>query len=181
VLDILFDHLVRWLAPFISFTADEAWLIRHPGDDETVHDKLFPTVPAEWRDDALAAKWARVRRLRRVVTGALEVARANKQIGASLQAHPVVYASADLVAACEGLGMADLCIVSDITLTADGAAPEGAFRLEDEGDVAVVVQKAEGEKCQRCWKVLPDVGTHAHEGVCGRCDTVVAGLAAADA
>jgi len=180
VLDILFDHLVRWLAPFISFTADEAWLVRHgdtpEGETETVHDKLFPTVPAEWRDDALAAKWARVRRLRRVVTGALEKARAAKQIGASLQAHPVVYARADLVAACEGLNVADLCITSDITLKADVEAPADAFRLEGEDDVAVVVQLAEGEKCQRCWKVLPDVGTHAHEGVCGRCNDAVAGL-----
>ena len=157
VLDILFDHLVRWLAPFICFTADEAWLERHPGEANTVHDTLFPAVPADWRDDALAEKWARVRRLRRVVTGALEVARAEKRIGASLQAHPVVYADAELVAACEGLGMADLCITSDITLTADEAAPDGAFRLEGEEGVAVVVDLAEGEKCQRCWKVLPDV------------------------
>jgi isoleucyl-tRNA synthetase len=178
VLDILFDHLVRWLAPFICFTADEAWLERHGGEGETVHDKLFPTVPTAWRDDTLAEKWARVRRLRRVVTGALEVARAEKRIGASLQAHPVVYADAELVAACEGLGMADLCITSDITLKADATAPDGAFRLEGEDGVAVVVDLADGEKCQRCWKLLPDVGTHAHEGVCGRCNDVVAGQAA---
>ena len=178
VLDILFDHLVRWLAPFICFTADEAWLERHPGEGETVHDKLFPAVPARWRDDALAEKWARVRRLRRVVTGALEVARADKRIGASLQAHPVVHADAELVAACEGLGMADLCIVSDITLKAGEPAPEGAFRLEGEEGVAVVVTLAEGRKCQRCWKVLPDVGGHAHEGVCGRCDDALGRLPA---
>jgi isoleucyl-tRNA synthetase len=178
VLDILFDHLVRWLAPFICFTADEAWLCRNPGEDETIHDKLFPTVPADWRDDALAEKWAKVRRLRRVVTGALERARADKRIGASLQAHPVVYAPADVVAACADLGMADICITSDITLKADAEAPADAFRLEGEDAVAVVVDLAEGEKCQRCWKVLPDVGSHAYEGVCGRCADVLSGLGA---
>jgi len=176
VLDVLFDHLVRWLAPFICFTADEAWLVRHPGETETVHDKVFPTVPVDWRDDALAEKWAKVRRLRRVVTGALERARADKRIGASLQAHPVVYAPADVVAACADLGMADICITSDITLKADESAPADAFRLEGEDEVAVVVDLAAGEKCQRCWKVLPDVGTHAHEGVCGRCNDVVGRL-----
>ncbi|SDE10118.1 isoleucine--tRNA ligase [Rhodospira trueperi] len=178
VLDILFDHLVRWLAPFISFTADEAWLCRNPGEDETVHDKVFPTVPADWRNEALAEKWAKVRRLRRVVTGALEKARAAKEIGASLQAHPVVYAPADVVAACEGLDLTALCITSDITLKADAEAPTDAFRLEGEDAVAVVVTLAEGEKCQRCWKVLPDVGTHAYEGVCGRCADVLSGLGA---
>ncbi|KAA5606200.1 isoleucine--tRNA ligase [Roseospira marina] len=181
VLDILFDHLVRWLAPFISFTADEAWLIRHPGEDETVHTQVFRDVPRTWRNDALAEKWAKVRRLRRVVTGALEKARAAKKIGASLQAHPVVYAPADVVAACEGLDLADLCITSGITLTADGTPPAEAFRLEGDEGVAVVVARAEGEKCQRCWKVLPDVGTHAHEGVCGRCDDVVGRLDTAPA
>ncbi|MBB4286271.1 isoleucine--tRNA ligase [Roseospira goensis] len=176
VLDLLFDHLVRWLAPFICFTADEAWLARHPGDDATVHDRLFPDVPAAWRDDVLAEKWAKVRRLRRAVTGALEQARAAKRIGASLQAHPVVYAPADVVAACEGLDLAALCITSDITLTATEPAPADAFRLEGEAEVAVVVDRADGEKCQRCWKVRPDVGSHAHPGLCDRCDAVVAAL-----
>ena len=179
VLDVVYDHLVRWLAPFICFTADEAWLARHPGDEETVHDKTFPEVPDTWRDDALAARWAKVRLVRRAVTGALEQARAAKRIGSSLQAHPTVHAPADLVAACEGLDMADLCITSAITLAADGIPPDNAFRLDGEPDVAVMVALAEGQKCQRCWKVLPDVGTHDHEGLCGRCDTVVGRITAA--
>jgi len=179
VLDLVYDHLVRWLAPFICFTADEAWLARHPGEDETVHDKTFSEVPAAWQDDALAERWAKVRTLRRAVTGALEKARAAKVIGASLQAHPVVYAPADLVTACDGLSMADLCITSAITLRADEPPPEEAIRPEGEPNLGVVIQLAEGEKCQRCWKVLPDVGTHQHEGLCGRCDTVVDQLTAA--
>ena len=114
-----------------------------------------------------------VRRLRRVVTGALEVARAEKKIGASLQAHPQVFAPADLIEAAGSVAFEDVCITSAITLIA-GTAPEGAYTLAEVAEVGVVVALAEGEKCQRCWKVLPDVGTHAHDAVCGRCDTVLA-------
>ncbi|WP_316015952.1 isoleucine--tRNA ligase [Roseobacter sp. HKCCA0434] len=171
VLDALHAHLTTWLAPILTFTMEEVWLDVHP--EGCVHLEDFAEVPADWRDDALAAKWARVRAVRRVVTGALEVERTAKRIGASLEAAPVVHvADAELRTALEGLPLADLCITSDITVTGD-AAPEGAFTLDDVPGVAVVPARADGEKCARCWKVLPDVGTHAHEGVCGRCETAL--------
>ncbi|GEO81736.1 isoleucine--tRNA ligase [Pararhodospirillum oryzae] len=177
VIDAVFEHLVTWLAPFVCFTAEEAWLTRYPDTPETdsVHLRVFPATPAAWRDPALAERWDLVRGLRRVVTGALERARADKVLGASVQAHPVVYAPAPLIEACAGLDMADLCITSGLTLidTAATPAPAEAHRLDDVDGVAVVVALAEGAKCQRCWKVLPDVGQHAHEGVCGRCDAVL--------
>ncbi len=173
VLDTLYDCLVKWMAPFLCFTAEEAWLARHPDDaDASVHLEQFPTVPATWADDALAEKWEKIRRLRRVITGALEVARAEKKIGASLQAAPVVVAPADLLEAASGRDMEDICITSGITLTA-GAVPDGAFTLPDVPGVGVVVEMADGTKCQRCWKVLPDVGSHSHPGVCGRCSDAV--------
>lgn len=177
VLDTLYDCLVKWLAPFVCFTAEEVWLARHPSDDDSIHLKQFPNIPDDWRDDALAEKWAHVRRLRRVVTGALEKERASKNIGSSLQGHPVVHAPAALIAACEGLDMADICITSDITLV-EGAPQDGAFTLEDVSDVSVVVNLADGEKCARCWKTLPDVGSHSNAGVCGRCSDAVDAMAA---
>ncbi len=167
VLDILYDCLAKWLAPFICFTAEEAWLARHPGDDVSIHLEQFPTIPKTWNDPALAAKWAQVRELRREVTGKLELARADKKIGASLQAHPKVLAPADLVALVKDLPMEDICITSGITIAANGA----------ESGVEVEVLLAEGEKCQRCWKVLPDVGKHSHAMVCERCDAAVASAA----
>jgi isoleucyl-tRNA synthetase len=172
VLATLYDCLVKWLAPFICFTAEEAWLARYPSAEGSVHLEQFPDVPDSWRDDALAEKWTKVRRLRRAVTAAIEQERAAKRIGSSLQAHPVVTAPADLIAACVGLDMADVCITSDITLT-EGTPVQGAFILEDVPEVGVVVNIASGEKCARCWKVLPDVGTHAHPAVCGRCSEAV--------
>ncbi|MCF8500279.1 MAG: isoleucine--tRNA ligase [Rhodospirillum sp.] len=176
VMGQVFDYLVKWMAPFLCFTAEEAWLTRYPSETDSIHFHTFPEAPETWTDAVLAARWAKVRRLRRVVTGALEVARANKTIGASLQAAPLVHAPAELIAACEGLDMAEICITSTISLvdSATDPVPKGAHALDDVADTGVVVVLAVGEKCQRCWMVLPDVGTHDHEGVCDRCDDAVA-------
>jgi isoleucyl-tRNA synthetase len=172
VLDILFHRLTTWLAPILVFTMEEVWLERFDGEGSSVHLVDIPETPTAWRDEALAAKWATVRRVRRVVTGALEVERTNKVIGSSLEAAPTVYVSAEDAAVLETTSFDDLCITSGITVSTD-AAPSGAFGLEDVSDVAVVFAKADGDKCQRCWKILPDVGQHSHAGVCGRCDAAL--------
>jgi isoleucyl-tRNA synthetase len=170
VLHALFHRLATWLAPILAFTMEEVWLARFPGEDASVHLLDFPATPAAWLDPALAAKWEAIRRARRVVTGALEIERRDKRIGASLEASPVVHvADPDLSAALASIDFADLCITSDLTL-APAPGPEGAFTLEDIPGVAVVPRLAEGTKCARCWKILPDVGIHAHPGVCARCD-----------
>jgi isoleucyl-tRNA synthetase len=170
VLDLLFHRLTTWLAPILVFTMEEVWLSRYPDDDASVHLQDFPETPAGWRDDVLAAKWDKVRRARRAVTAALEVERAAKVIGASLEAAPVVHVEdAATLAALKTVAFDDLCITSALTLTAD-PAPAEAFRLPEVPGIGVVFERAEGEKCARCWKILPDVGTHAHPGTCARCD-----------
>ena len=174
MLDILFDCLTAWLAPFICFTAEEAWLARHPGKDFSVHLRLFPALPQSWRDEALAERFAVVRRLRRVVTGALEVERAARRLGSSLQARAIVYADAEYRDAVCGIDLAELCITSSAEL-AEGPAPDEAFRLADVPGVAVVIGLADGQKCERCWQVLPEVGRRAdHPEICGRCADAVA-------
>ena len=179
VLDAVFSHLTAWLAPILCFTAEEAWLTRFPDDADSVHLRLFPEAPAGWRDDALAAKWARVRRLRRVVTGALEVERREKRIGSSLQAHPTVHAGAEDLAAMAGLDLAEIAITSAATLV-EGPPPEGAFTLDDVAGIGVVAGLAQGDKCGRCWKVLPEVGDDGeHADLCHRCVVAVGALAPA--
>ncbi|MDP6706151.1 MAG: isoleucine--tRNA ligase [Alphaproteobacteria bacterium] len=173
VLDELYHCLVRWLAPILCFTAEEAWLVRHDASDASVHLELFPEIPESWRDDALAERWEKVRRLRRVVTGALEIERQEKRIGASLQARPEVYVSPEYGEVMLGIDLAEIAITSDAGLVV-GAAPNGAFRLEGEEDVAVVVGLAGGGRCERCWQVLDEVGSHAgHDDLCGRCVAAV--------
>jgi isoleucyl-tRNA synthetase len=159
VLDHLFRATVTWLAPMLPFTAEEAWLARYPSAEGSVHLELFPELPSAWRDEALAEKWRKVRTVRRVVTGALEIERAHKRIGASLEAAPIVYVSdPDLFAALVGVDLAEVAITSAATLVQGDGLP-GAFRLDDVKGVAVEVQLAEGRKCARSWKILPSVGS----------------------
>jgi isoleucyl-tRNA synthetase len=157
VLDHLFRATVCWLAPMLCFTAEEAWLAREP-NARSVHLEPFPQVPPSWRDEALAEKWRTLRNVRRVVTGALELERAAKRVGSSLEAHPLVYiADPDLFAAAVGTDLAELCITSGAALI-EGEGPPGAFRLPDVPSVAVVPQLAQGKKCARSWKISPSVG-----------------------
>lgn len=169
VLDILFHRLTTWLAPVLVFTMEEVWLERFPGDESSIHLTDIPETPAGWRDEALAAKWATIRKVRRVVTGALEVQRTEKVIGASLEAAPIVHVDAATAEVLRTVAFDDLCITSGVQVSTE-AAPQGAFTLDDVSSVAVIFHKAEGKKCQRCWKILPDVGLYEHAGVCGRCN-----------
>ncbi|MGC9419671.1 MAG: isoleucine--tRNA ligase [Rhodovulum sp.] len=175
VLDILFHRLTTWLAPILVFTMEDVWLDRFPGEDSSVHLQDIPETPQSWRDDALAAKWAGLRRVRRVVTAALEIQRRDKVIGASLEAAPVVHVrDADTLAALKTVDFADICITSAVQLTGD-PSPNEAFRLPEVDGVGVVFEKADGAKCERCWKILPDVGHHAHPGTCARCNAALGG------
>jgi len=124
-----------------------------------VHLELFPAVPAPWRDDRLAEKWRKVRLVRRVVTGALEIERAAKRIGSSLEADPFVYVTnEDLFEAMLGVDLPEICITSAGTIIRAEAPPD-AFRLPEVPGVAVVTRRAEGTKCARSWKITPAVGS----------------------
>jgi isoleucyl-tRNA synthetase len=159
VLEHLFRATVAWLAPMLPFTAEEAWLARYPSAEGSVHLEVFPEVPSAWRDEALAEKWRKVRNVRRAVTGALEIERAHKRIGSSLEAAPVIYVSdSDLFAAVVDIDFAEVAITSDYTLV-EGEGPPEAFRLDEVKGVAVVVKLAQGRKCARSWKILPSVGS----------------------
>ncbi|QOF72345.1 isoleucine--tRNA ligase [Aminobacter sp. SR38] len=163
VVRALFNCVVKWLAPMLPFTTEEAWLERNPGA-ESVHLEQFPDVPAAWRDEALAEKWRKVRQVRSVVTGALELERAKKTIGSSLEAVPVVHMSdAVLEDALSGIDLAEISITSDLVISHD-AAPADAFVLREVPGVAVVVEKAEDRglvKCARSWRYTGDVGSDA--------------------
>jgi isoleucyl-tRNA synthetase len=157
VLDRLFRATVTWLAPMLCFTAEEAWLARDPAA-VSVHLEQFPDVPQSWRDDALAERWRKLRNIRRVVTGALELERAAKRIGSSLEAAPIIYVDdPELFAVAVDADLAELCITSAATLV-EGEGPNSAFRLDDVRGVAVEPQRAEGKKCARSWKISPAVG-----------------------
>jgi isoleucyl-tRNA synthetase len=157
-IDMICDAILRWFAPVMSFTCEEAWWLYKPGAEPSVHLTLFPEGLETFRDDALALRWETIRDVRRVVTGALEVERAAKRIGSSLEASPLVYVSDKaILATLFDVDLAEVFITSNYEVR-EGEAPAGAFRLDGVPGIAVVVEKAVGTKCARSWKILPTVG-----------------------
>ncbi len=170
VLNTLFECLTAWLAPILCFTAEEAWLARN-GEvkNGSVHLASFPEISGDWRDDALAAKWDKIWTVRRVVTGALEVERREKRIGASLEAAPEIYiGNKELAAAAKGADWAEIAITSAATIKT-GKVPADAFTLPEVEGVAVVPKLAAGKKCARSWRITKDVGSDpAYPGLSAR-------------
>ena len=161
VLDMLHRFLTTWLAPVLVFTAEEAWLARFPGENESVHLRDWPQVPAAWNDTALAEKWQRIRAIRAEVTGVLELARKDGTIGASLQAAPQLTLPPEDLDLLDAEAWAEICITSGLALRR-GETWAASFAA------------APGAKCERCWKVLPEVGSSArHPTLCRRCEAVV--------
>ena len=155
----IFDCLSAWLAPILCFTAEEAWSHRPKGafdDAKSVHLRDYPEVPAEWKSTELATKWSAIIEVRKDVSAAIEPLRASKDLGSSLEAAPVVKTKSAYVLSVIS-DMADICITSSITV--------------EEGDDSITISKAEGSKCDRCWKVLPEVS--AETQLCNRCSDAV--------
>ncbi len=165
VLDHLHRCLTVWLAPVLCFTAEEAWGARF-GEDSSVHLELFPELPADWRDEALAAKWDDIRAVRRRITTAIETERGEGRIKSSLQAAVTLSLSVEHESLLDAERWAEIAIVSAVATVLDAAEPLPS------------VQPAAGEKCARCWKVLEEVGDiKKHPTLCLRCaDAVEAGL-----
>ena len=158
VMDAVFERLTAWLGPLIPFTMEEAWTMRFPTGHSNAM-RTMPVTPPEWRNDAEAQRWAKIQQVTSVVTGALEVERREKRMGAALEAAPHVYVTdPDLLAAFDGLDPAEVFRTSQATLVA-GDGPADAFRLDGVAGVAVEAVKAEGRKCARSWRILPEVGS----------------------
>ena len=162
VMAVIFNHLTAWLAPILAFTAEEAWTFRPEGitdESQSVHLRDFPPVPDSYKNEELSNKWNIVQAVRKSVLEAIEPLRANKELRSSLEAHPVISSSdPQTLKALQDVNMADICITSDVTI--------------QEGETAVSIEKAKGHKCERCWKILPEVGNQM-EGVCNRCADAV--------
>jgi isoleucyl-tRNA synthetase len=173
VTDEVFRRVVTWLAPILCFTMEEAWLYRFPGENRSVHLNTFAETPRDWANAALIEKWNRIRTLRRVVTGALEVARRDKVIGASLEAMPTLYVTdPEDTKLFDGVSLGEIAITSNAHVSTI-APPADAFRLPDVEGVAVEFHHAQGNKCARCWMILPEVGTNEHDDLCNRCNEAV--------
>ena len=180
VLDHLHCCLTTWLAPVLCFTAEEAWGARF-GEQDSVHLQLFPELPAVWRDDELAAKWERIRAIRRSITGYLELQRKDGVIRSSLQARvqlPLSRQEANLLSPEE---WAEIAIVSGVTVLNNQPLIKPPVSDLPPGESQYPTRKypaCPGDKCARCWRVLPEVGQQpGHPALCARCaDAVEFGL-----
>ena len=157
-MNLVFERLTAWLSPILSFTCEEAWATRYP-DATSNCLRVWPQTPELWRNDAEAERWAKVWRVLEVVTGALELERRDKRIGSALEAAPKVWIDdPDLISAFDGIDPADVFRTSQAELVA-GMGPETAFRVAEVAGVAVEPLRAQGRKCARSWRILPEVGS----------------------
>ncbi len=173
VMDILFNVLVLWMSPVLSFTAEEAFKSRGSGATESIFLEEMIEIKKEWKNDALGVKWESLRNLRRVLTGALELERSKGTMGSSLEAKLIVYVTYEIMPLFKDLDLAEFAIVSQASLI-EGNIPETVFTLSDVPGIGVDVLLSEHLKCERCWKMVPDVGLGEHPNVCGRCGDAVA-------
>lgn len=151
----IFRAVTLWFAPILVFTSEEAWLARYP-DAVSVHLEGFPQIPEDWRNETLAAKWRQIREFRAVVTETMELERAEKKIGSSLEAKPIVYVlDKESYAILTSIDFAEVCITSDIEIRNEEGPPDSVGVKE----VSVKVVRAQGRKCARSWKISESVGS----------------------
>ena len=167
----IFSHLTAWLAPILSFTTEEAWSHRPEGvfdDAQSIHLREFPKVDEAWKAEALADKWSQIISVRDGVLAEIEPMRANKTIRSSLEAYLKLGLLDDEIAqGFKNIDWAEICIVSDFVYMEDIPKKSGFFDGE-----RILIEKAEGEKCERCWKVLPEVTVESGH-LCNRCSDAV--------
>jgi isoleucyl-tRNA synthetase len=176
----VFSALARLMAPILTFTSEEAW--RHtPGvHSESVHLEQFPDAPREWLDDTLKRDWDRLLEVRREVAKALESARAAKLIGSGLEAAVrIANAPEDLPAllAAKRALLPTAFIVSKVELERSAAGASVVYESQDIPGLVIGVDRAPGEKCERCWTRSEHVGeSQAHPKLCERCVPIVTRL-----
>jgi isoleucyl-tRNA synthetase len=160
VMGHILERLTKWYAPVLSFTCEDVWQ-NYPAclktDEQSIHMTQVTALPEAWLNPELASKWVEIEQVREVVLAAIEPHRQNKEVGSSLEVHPIIYIDEKLENILVGQDMAELCVTSQATVTTD-TPPTSAFTLKHVDGVAVVFQKAAGNKCARSWKILPDVG-----------------------
>jgi isoleucyl-tRNA synthetase len=173
----VFAALARLMAPLMTFTTEEAWRFLPGGRSESVHLERFPEVPLEWLDDTLKREWDRLLEVRREVARALELARARKLIGSGLEASVRIASAPEdlpaLLRAKQDL-LQTLFIVSRVELDGGAAAANVQYESQEIPGLVIDVDRAPGDKCERCWMRRPAVGRHAaHPSLCDRCVAVV--------
>ncbi len=169
-LHILFDFLSKWFSPIISFTSEEAWQSRHQDNSTSILSQTITEKDFTYSNSNLENTFDELKRVRKSVTAALEIKRNEKLIGSSLQAKAIIYIPSEIKQKLSTLNLAEMCIVSDVEIRDIAEKTPTSMNFEEE-DIFVDICLAEGDKCQRCWTILPEVKDN-HNHLCSRCDNV---------
>ena len=175
VLDILFHYLTRWLAPLLSFTAEEAWFTRYPEKKEkgeTIHLQQILPVPSYWKNEQLNEKWEKIRIIRQTLTGAMEEARRHKKIGSSLEAQPEIYLPQEWLKYLENISLEEVAICGKVIMRNDNFPSDKNYFTDSTG-IQIIIHTTKGEKCERCWQILPEVKEYSYGFVCQRCKETI--------
>ena len=163
LLGLVLDILLKWFAPILSFTTEEIYQIINQEKNSSIHLKTFPAIPENWKNEKLFEKWEKFKTIRKVVNAAIEVKRGNKDIGSSLEADVEVYLKDDYLKIVKDFDLPENFITSKAVAKQLIKEDKNLFKLNEEENISVLVKKAEGKKCPRCWKIFP--------GACVRCST----------
>ena len=167
LLDLIFNHLVRWLAPTLVFTCEEAWKAR--GNFNSIHLEEFLSVNNKYKNYDIKNKWDIIKNIRKVITGALEKKRAEKYIGSSLEAHAKIYLSSQIIPNIKNVDFGEVAITSSFEILIYNEN-NNAFIMEDIKEVAVDIEKSSGKKCHRCWKFDHKLNLN---NICNRCKDAI--------
>ncbi len=177
VMNQIFICLTHWLAPVLSFTAEEAWLT-YPLNPEknSVHLNLFPKMQEEWNNSEIDMKWKFFQSIRKTITETIEIEREAKTIGSSLEAEILLYSNnLENIKKLQSLDISEISIVSKTTIV-NAQVPSNAV-LNEEAEIGIIVKKAQGQKCDRCWKILEEVKVSDTEfgkvNLCKRCNAAI--------
>jgi len=152
-LGMILDMLLKWFAPILSFTTEEIFQILNKEKKSSIHLESFPDIPVSWKNEKLFEKWDKLKTIRNVTNAAIEVKRASKEIGSSLEADVQVYLGDEYLKFSKDVDLTEYFITSKAMvnpLTDD----DRLFKLDGMDNIKVLVKKAKGEKCSRCWKIL---------------------------
>ena len=160
-LNITLDILLRWFAPIISFTTEEIYKIIY-NNEKSIHLENFSTIPEKWLNKSLGNKWNQLKLVRQVCNVAIEVKRTNKELGSSLEADLEIFLEKKYLDLVKNIDLSEFCITSKAKAQIlNGQKDLELFKLENIQGIGVLVKKAVGNKCPRCWKIF--------EESCNRC------------
>ena len=177
LLDLLFYRLITWFAPILPFTMEEVYLERFPDENKSVHLLDIPKSENHWKNKDIEEKWDLIRKVRKVVTGAIEILRRDKVIGSSLEAFPTIFIKDESIYSLIKLAdMAEICITSGFDIKyIEGELPSDCFTLDETPEIGVICKIATGDKCERCW-TYKNSGFDSEKALCSRCSSVISSI-----